>query len=97
MGKIILKTDQPNKASEVLLEALEAATSRFEYSLSLAQKRLLKFEKKYKISSEEFINTWTAENLSGKDMEYVEWVGEYQFSLSMKERLNTLHNIKYVA
>ncbi|MBF0234578.1 MAG: hypothetical protein HQK65_16275 [Desulfamplus sp.] len=96
MGQLILKTDQPDKASKVLLEALESATLRFEYSLDLAQKRLLKFESKYNISSEEFMNTLTAEDLSGKDMEYIEWVGEYQLSLNMKEYLNILKNIEHV-
>ena len=97
MGQLILKTNDPDKASKVLFEALETATARFEYSLNLAQKRLLKFENKYNISSEKFIDTWSAEELPGKDMEYIEWFGEYQLSLSMKEQLNILQNIEYVS
>ena len=78
MAEIILRTDEPDKAVQVLREALETETLRLKYSLNLAKKRLKRFEVKYNISSEEFINEWSAEDLKGKDLEYVEWAGEYQ-------------------
>ena len=97
MAEIILKTDYPKKAQEFLSETLETEISRIGYSLILARKRLLKFEKKYKITSEEFRKNWTAEDLIGKDMEYVEWAGEHKLSENLNDRLNTLKSIIYVS
>jgi hypothetical protein len=97
MAEIILKTDTPNKAAEVLKEALETEALRLKYSLNLAKKRLKKFEIKYNVSSEKFINEWSAEDLKGKDLEYVEWAGEYQLFSRINERLVALNSIENVA
>ena len=90
MAEIILRTDEPDKAVQVLREALETEALRLKYSLNLAKKRLKRFEVKYNISSEEFINEWSAEDLKGKDLEYVEWAGEYQLFSRLSERLVVL-------
>jgi hypothetical protein len=97
MAEIILKTHTPNKAAEVLKEALETEALRLKYSLNLAKKRLKKFEIKYNVSSEKFINEWSAEDLKGKDLEYVEWAGEYQLFSRINERLVVLNSIENVA
>jgi len=47
MPEIILKTDMPDKATKILLEALETESFRLKYSMQLAKRRLSKFEKKY--------------------------------------------------
>ena len=96
MAEIILKTDTPDKAAEVLKDALGTETLRLEYSLNLAKKRLKGFEIKYNISSERFINEWSAEDLEGEDLEYVEWTGELQLSLRLNERLVALKSIEHV-
>ena len=97
MAEIILKTDTPDKAAEVLKEALETEALRLKYSLNLAKKRLKKFEIEYNVSSEKFINEWSAEDLKGKDLEYVEWAGEYQLFSRINERLVVLNSIENVA
>jgi len=97
MAEIILKTDTPDKAAEVLKEALETEALRLKYSLNLAKKRLKEFEIKYNVSSEKFISEWSAEDLKGKDLEYVEWAGEYQLFSRINERLAILNSIENVA
>ena len=94
MAEIIMKTEEPDKAVQYLKEALETEVSRIKYSLNLAKKRLKKFEKKYNVSSKKFIKEWSAEDLQGKDMEYVEWAGEYELFLKMNERFLVLRSIK---
>ena len=96
MAEIVLKTSKPDKAVEILIDALKTEGSRLKYSLRLAKNRLKRFEKKYNVSSEIFIKDWGAENLKGEDMEYVEWAGEYQLSLRLNERLVTLKSIEHV-
>ena len=97
MAEIRLKTDRLDKAVEVLKDALEIETLRLKYSLNLGKKRLKRFENKYNISSEKFINDWSAEDLKGKDLEYVEWAGEYQLFSRLNERLVALKSIENVA
>ena len=97
MAQIILKTNTPEKAANVLKEALEIEASRLKYSLNIAKKRLKRFETKYNISSEKFINEWCAEDLKGKDLEYVEWSGEYQLFSRLNDRLVVLKSIENVA
>ncbi len=97
MPDIILKTDMPDKAAIILIEALETESTRLQYSMKLAKKRLSKFEKKYKVSSEQFISDWSAEDLAGKDMEYVEWAGEYKLSMRLHDCLAALKSIKHVS
>ena len=97
MAEIMIQTNKPDKAVEVLKEVMAMESSRLRYSLNLARKRLKKFEAKYNISSEKFIREWAAEDLAGKDLEYVEWAGEYKLFLTMNERLLVLRGIKNVA
>lgn len=97
MPEIILKTNMPQQAAQILSEALEIEALRLKYSLQNAKKRLAKFEKKYQISSEKFITEWSAEDLKGKDLEYVEWAGEYHLSKKLDERLNALNSISHVS
>ena len=66
MAEIILKTNEPEKATGILFEALEKESQRIQYSLSLAIKRLKRFEKKYDVSSEKFFAEWGAEDLEIK-------------------------------
>ena len=97
MAEIVLKTNKPEKVSEILKEALEKEKLRIKYSLDLAVNRLKKFEQKYNIPTETFINQWSAEDLEGGDMEYVEWAGEYEFSLRLNEQLAALKSIEHVS
>jgi len=96
MDQIVLKTNMPNQAAKFLIEALETEKLRLNYSMKLAKRRLSRFEKKYRVTSKEFIEEWSAEDLDGKDLEYVEWAGEYNLTERLDERLNALKSIKHV-
>ena len=97
MTEIILKTNAPDKAVDILKEALATEASRIKYSLNLVKKRLKRFETKYNVPSAKFIDEWSAEDLKGEDMEYVEWAGEYQLFSRLNERLEVLESIENVA
>lgn len=98
MPEIKLKSDQSSdKAVMIFREAIKTEELRVEYALGVGQKRLTAFENKYGVSSETFINKWTAEELEGRDVEYVEWAGEMKLVSRLKERLAILKGIEYVA
>ena len=96
MTEIILRSNKADKASEILKEALKTE-ARISYSLKIAQNRLQKFENKYGVSSEVFNNEWAAEDLDGKDLEYVEWAGELKLASRLHDRLATIASIEYVS
>ena len=83
-------------AKTVLAEALQAEQNRIGYALQLGDQKIKFFEMKYNISSKEFLCDWTAENLEGKDLEYVEWAGEARLHSKLCERLAILKGIEYV-
>lgn len=93
---IVVKSTKPDRAMEMIKDAIANKIALLELSQEKYRKRLDKFEKKYNITSEQFINEWAAEDLEGKDMEYVEWAGEYHFYLDVKEDLNILKSLDYV-
>ena len=97
MPEIRLRTDQSEKAIAILRDVMQTEESRLEYVLDVSQKRLSKFEEKYGASSKVFINEWAAEDLEGKDLEYVEWAGEIRLADRLRERLSIIKGMKYDA
>ena len=77
MAEFILRTTKPEKAVTMIEDAIATKIAQMELSKQRYRKKLEKFEQKYNLTSEEFINNWTAEDLEGKDLEYIEWAGEY--------------------
>ena len=96
MAEIIQKTKYPEKVTKILFEAIDLEAKRLQYSLTLAKNRLTSFEKKYNVSSNKFITEWSAEDLDGQDMEYIEWAGEYQLASRLNECLLALKSIENV-
>lgn len=98
MGEIKLRSNQPpDKAITIFQEAIKTEELRVGYALDMGKKRLANFEKKYGVSSDKFISKLTAEDLEGRDMEYVEWAGEVKLVARLQERLDILKGIEYVA
>lgn len=95
MNEIRLMTDKPDKAAEILNHALALEKARLQYSLELSQKRLKYFEEKYGIDSERFMTEGAAEDLEERDMEYVEWAGEYKLADSMINRIDVISGIRH--
>ena len=93
---IAIKSAKPDRAMEMIKDAIAKRIALLESSLERYRQRLEKFESKYNITSEQFINEWAAEDLEGKDMEYVEWAGEYKLSLLVEEDLKILKSLEYV-
>ena len=79
MAEIIFKTDNPEGVTELVKKAIAAELCRLENSQKIARKRLDYFEEKYQQRSSQFQDTLAAEDMEGGDLEYVEWMGEYQF------------------
>ena len=90
-------TKQAEQTLPLVRSAIEAEIARLELALEMAQKRLAKFEQQYGVSSEEFMQTMAAEDLNGRDDEYVQWAGEYRLMQRLREKLMRLREIEYHA
>lgn len=96
METLMVKSHSIERATEIIKDAIANKITLLEFSKERHRKKLEKFEQKYNITSEIFIKEWAAEDLEGKDMEYVEWAGEYHFMLDLEEDLNILKSLEYV-
>jgi hypothetical protein len=51
---------------------------------------------KGRTGSKQFQDTLAAEDMEGGDLEYIEWMGEYQFFLELEEKIQSLKSLEYV-
>ena len=97
MSEIIINSDHSSgMAFRVVVEALHVEERRLGYALQLGKNKLKSFEMKYGVTSETFLKEWTAEQLVGKDLEYVEWAGEAKLASRIQERLTVIKGLEYV-
>ncbi|WP_373478376.1 hypothetical protein [Geminocystis sp.] len=76
--------------------AIESEIKNLQRSLEKTNYLLRQFEEKYQISSEFFVDNWTAEDLEGGDDEYITWFGEIKTKEKLIYSLEKLQQIKYI-
>lgn len=96
MADIIIKNDQSPNTAHLVREAIESEIGRLRLALNLSRKNLARFEKKYEVASQAFFLKGASEDLESGDMEYTEWMGEYEFSIKLEEDIAALKGIQYV-
>lgn len=80
---------------QLVKSAIDGEIARLELALALARQQLAPFEEKYDVTSEQFIDTMAAEDLEGRDDEYVQWAGEFRLWQRLQQKLNQLRGIEY--
>lgn len=76
-------------------DAVKAEIVRLELAIETALKRLASFETKYRVTSAEFIEHMTAEDLEGGDDEYVMWAGEYKLLERLRQKCALLKGLRF--
>jgi hypothetical protein len=92
MVQLQITSDQQN-VLPIIQSAITEKLKRIEIGLKKTEQEIEKFEAKYQISSEKFINEYTAEDLYGGDDEYISWMGEIHLRQAIFEELKFLRNI----
>jgi len=95
MATIYMDTRKYGAAQQLVKSAIDSEVARLELALESARKRLLLFENNYGVSSEHFIETMTAEDIEGRDDEYIQWAGEYQLWQRLLQKLDYLRGMEY--
>ncbi|SLM31856.1 conserved hypothetical protein [Desulfamplus magnetovallimortis] len=95
MVTIQITSDQQN-VLPIIQSAIVAKVKRVEIGLRKTEQEIQRFETKYHISSEQFMNHYTADDLEGGDDDYVSWMGELKLRQAIWEELELLQSIEYV-
>ena len=96
MSTLYVEPEQRTKDVLYLVQsAVESEIARLKLALEVARRRLTPFEQKYGFTTEHFIAEMSAEDLDGKDDEYVHWAGEYQLMQKLQRKLQHLMEIKF--
>lgn len=96
MVKLKITTDKDKKDIEgIIKSAISAEIKRVEIGLRKTDENIKKFEKQYNITSERFLQRYSAEDLNDGDDEYVRWVGEIEMRKRILSNLHELKTIKY--
>ena len=95
MVRLEIKSDIKD-INAIIISAINAELKRMEIGLHKTDQEIRKFEDKYKVTSDIFLEQYAAEDLDGGDDEYISWMGEIKIKEKIAEELNELKNIEYV-
>jgi len=95
MVKLHISSDRKN-ILPLIQDAISYKINRTKIGLNKTEESIRKFEELYKINSTSFLDSYTAEDLSGGDDHYISWVGEINLKESLLDELNVLNEIEYV-
>jgi hypothetical protein len=83
------------RSAQFVLSAIEAYKVRLRANIMRTQRRLATFEQRYGVNTSHFLQTMTAEDLEGGDIEYVNWAGEAKLLAGLEEELTELEHAHY--
>ena len=87
--------DAKGEASRLLRTAVESKVRRLRLGIEATEARLRTLEIRHGKTSAEAMATAAAEDLSGGDLDYVEWLGEWRMLQQLKHDLGELEAIEY--
>jgi hypothetical protein len=93
----IRNSSNANNVLHLVHSTIDAEVSRLQLAIQLAKQKLAVYENKYRVSSEYFMDSMTAEDLMGGDDEYIGWMGEFKLYQKLLTKQKTLQDIDYVA
>ncbi len=98
MLQLEIKSDAPDLeiVQNLVRAAINSEIKNLKRSIDKTTKLLQEFETKYQVSSDFFLSNWTAEDLEGRDDEYVTWAGEIKIKQRLVNALQKLEEIEYV-
>jgi len=92
----VLSIHQHENALNILQlvhNTLDTEIQRLQLAIKLAKQRLAVYEAKYQVSSDYFIESMTAEDLSGGDDEYISWLGEFKLYQKLVAKTQTCFSV----
>jgi hypothetical protein len=90
---VIELTDR--QGAQAVLQALETYKTRLRLSIERTRRRLREFEQRHGVTTAYLLERMAAEDLSGDDLEYVEWAGEAKLLKGLETELRELEHARY--
>lgn len=95
MGMQIVIEVSDRDGTQAILGALETYKARLRLSIGRTKRFLNVFEARYHVTTDHFVTDMTAEDLTGGDLEYVEWAGEAKLLKGLEAELGELERARY--
>lgn len=95
MSRISISYDAPakkNHINNIVENALQREKRLLQTALKRTKDHLRKFEQQYQMSSDEFFEFYQKGKTDDRD-DYVDWAGEYQIYLSIKEKIQGVEEL----
>jgi hypothetical protein len=83
------------QGAQVVLNALESYKARLRANIERTSRNLQAFEQRHGVSTTQFLTEGVAEDLSGGDLEYVDWAGEAKLLDGLESELTQLERAQY--
>ncbi|MBK8048099.1 MAG: hypothetical protein IPK16_13825 [Anaerolineales bacterium] len=83
------------EGAQTVFNALDAYKAKLRASIQRTRRNLGKFEQRYGVTTTTFLEDMAAEDLSGGDLEYIEWAGEAKLLEGLESELNELEDVRY--
>lgn len=83
------------QTAQSVIRALDLYKARLQNGVERTRRRLAEFEMRYQVTTDHFLEKMTAEDLSGGDLEYVEWAGEAKILAGLEDELGELEHAHY--
>lgn len=94
MSNIVNIYLQDERLLLLLDDAVKSEINSIELGIKRASQKMKKFERKYKMSSEEFYNAFSNGEL-GDDVDFMEWAGEYELLADLEQDIEKLRGINF--
>jgi hypothetical protein len=85
--------NNPINILHLVHSTIDTEVSRLQMAIELAKQKLAVCENKYRVSSEYFMDSMTAEDLTGGDGEYICWMGEFKLYQKLLAKQKTSQDI----
>lgn len=92
--QMVIELREEGGAQQVL-QAIESYKVRLRAAIDRTRRRLTEFERRYGVTTADFLREMAAEDLEGGDLEYVEWAGEAKLLEGLEAELTELEHARY--
>lgn len=93
MSQVILKSKDSESIEPLIVSALQSEKNEIETGILKTKEKLLAFEKKYNLSTTDFVNT-PSTSLQIGELEAIEWSGEDETLKRLEKELSRLIKIE---
>lgn len=94
MAELTLISSRKRELKPLIEAALQNELRLLEAGIRRSEQRLREFENRYGLSSAEFVYRYEQDELE-ENLEFAEWIGEYRLLERLREKAETLREIRF--